>query len=921
MKRRAGQAGRIIAEAFHQLGRIMLLALLLLLLGVCALGLRLSAGPIELPALASWLATAVSGQGINITVQRADLAWAGYTEGGGVPFYLRLGGISVRNAAQLELVNIPSARLVVVPSALFGGGDQSPVLVSGTQARFNGSNVPVTLDAKLAMARGFVLARADIRVTLGPGRLGAGQMSVPISGGGFTLDFTPQSARLSQGMLHLAASAGAAPVLAITGTAALDHVWQAQVHITGDRVQARDLPRYWPPALIPKTRDWVLHNITAGTATHGDFTFSLSAPPTLTRIAIANVTGGFDGRDLTLAWLPGAIPITGLSGRFQMPDRDEALVTAQAATLAGLVLDKGSFTITGIAGPEQTGHLDVALHGGVAAALGVLAAPPINLLRHAPRQITMAQGDATATVRANIPFRPQITLRQVDLHVEAMLHNVSLAPMLPGLPLTKGDLRVVATGTTLRLYGGAQFAGAPMRISLLAGLTGAAGLQDFTMAGAAGPGLMASLGLARESTLVTLGAAAVPFMVQISPAGGTDNTAQLAALILDLTPASLALPRFGWAKKAGQAGRVDLHIMLDKGAVTGLRDASVTAPDLDLRVRSAGGRIIIARADIGRTRAQGQITPPNGPGQPWQVLVSGPMLDLRAMPDMPAHPSASAPPTSPPTLAPTPAGKPTGPYWQLKLNFGALALSPSPAPELAGFTLTATGQGGTMQGATGAAGGVSLIIGRDAGGRTALGLRTADGGALLNALGLSREISGGDLVLNADYGAGADTQGRLTLKHFRLMDAPVFTKVLQAATIYGVGAATSGPGLSFARAVVPFKMTDDALYLDGARAFSASLGFTASGRIALGHDDIDLDCTIIPAYALNALPGKIPLLGHLFTAEAGGGLFAVRAHVTGSRADPQISVNPLSVLAPGVLRDVFGGSGESAPPTTGGAVK
>ena len=54
MKRRAGQAGRIIGEALHQVGRIVMLFVSLLLLGVCLLGFRLSYGPLQIPELASY---------------------------------------------------------------------------------------------------------------------------------------------------------------------------------------------------------------------------------------------------------------------------------------------------------------------------------------------------------------------------------------------------------------------------------------------------------------------------------------------------------------------------------------------------------------------------------------------------------------------------------------------------------------------------------------------------------------------------------------------------------------------------------------------------------------------------------------------------------------------------------------------------
>jgi hypothetical protein len=60
--------------------------------------------------------------------------------------------------------------------------------------------------------------------------------------------------------------------------------------------------------------------------------------------------------------------------------------------------------------------------------------------------------------------------------------------------------------------------------------------------------------------------------------------------------------------------------------------------------------------------------------------------------------------------------------------------------------------------------------------------------------------------------------------------------------------------------------------------------------------------TIVPAYALNSIIGNIPLIGSLLLGGEGQGLFAANYRATGSAADPQVSVNPLSALTPGFLR-------------------
>jgi hypothetical protein len=125
-------------------------------------------------------------------------------------------------------------------------------------------------------------------------------------------------------------------------------------------------------------------------------------------------------------------------------------------------------------------------------------------------------------------------------------------------------------------------------------------------------------------------------------------------------------------------------------------------------------------------------------------------------------------------------------------------------------------------------------------------------------------------------------------------------------TLYGLVEALSGPGLSFARLVAPFTLTPETLALADARAFSASLGLTAKGRLDRRRRRLAVEGTIVPAYIFNSLLGNIPLLGRLFSPEAGGGVFAATFQLQGPIDDPQVRVNPLAALTPGFLRGLFG---------------
>ena len=144
-----------------------------------------------------------------------------------------------------------------------------------------------------------------------------------------------------------------------------------------------------------------------------------------------------------------------------------------------------------------------------------------------------------------------------------------------------------------------------------------------------------------------------------------------------------------------------------------------------------------------------------------------------------------------------------------------------------------------------------------------------------------------------------------------MIDAPTFTKLIGVMSLTGVIDALKGGGLNFDVLDAPFKLEGGVLELTQARASGATLGVTASGLVDMKNRVLDLKGTVVPAYAINALLGKIPLIGELFTGkEKGGGLFAATYTMQGQGENIDIVVNPLSALAPGAVRDIFTGSGK-----------
>jgi hypothetical protein len=903
MKRLGGQARWVAGQIVHMVGLLILGLVSLLGLAVFILAFRLSEGPIQLPFLASVLATAVSGQGITIHINQAALAWGGYRQGGAAPLYLKLGGIAAHNAAGLALAEVPDARLIFLPSALLGS--KAPILVNSADAHFVGSNAGVSMLASIRLGLAFRLSSADLFITLGAGGLGAGGDSLPITGGGFLLHITPHFLALNNGELLLTPRGASAPVVKFSGAGQRDGDWHGALTITADAVHAQDLYNYWPAGLDGGARDWVTGNITAGLAHDGKITFGLAAPTNLSRIDVNSLAGGFTGTNMTMNWIPHAHPITALSGTLAVLSPDSLLITVTSAALGKLALSHGTMNITGLTKPRQTGAVKVAVAGSVQDAIAVLNAPPLSLLRAAPSQLAEATGGLTATATATLPLINNLTLDAVNLDLRAQLTGVAVPTPFAGLGFSDGALALRTSTAAITVAGIAKFADEPATVAAQADFRSAPALRRFTMHSLLGPTFLHDYGLDAATDFTDPVAGAVPFdlAVTATPSGET------ATLNADMTGAKLGVPAFGWSKPAGAKGRLTLNAALNNGAFGSLTALAATAPQLDILGRASGGVLVLSVADIGETRAVGSIAPSSATA-PWRIKFAGPELSLRAILNPPTKGEAKQAARATPG-----ATTPNGPVWQATLRFTKFRLAKAPAPILQNFSFIGTGQGGTVLTASSHALSqngfpVSLAIARAPAHRRDLDLAATDGGEVLRVLGAYDDMQGGELILHANYGDNRPLTGLVTVRQFRLLQAPAIGKVLQGLTIYGVAEATSGPGLEFDQLVAPFSIARGTLTLSDARAYSASLGFTASGDIALADGNCDLSGTIIPAYALNALPGKIPVVGKLFTAEKGGGLFAVRARVSGLLADPRVTVNPLSALTPGVLRDVFGGAAE-----------
>ncbi len=196
---------------------------------------------------------------------------------------------------------------------------------------------------------------------------------------------------------------------------------------------------------------------------------------------------------------------------------------------------------------------------------------------------------------------------------------------------------------------------------------------------------------------------------------------------------------------------------------------------------------------------------------------------------------------------------------------------------------------------------------REAGGERHFHLQASKAGEALKALGVSDRVTGGTLELSGAYDdsiAPPQLNARLAVKDFTMKNAQILGRILSIGSLTGLSNALTGSGIAFEKLTADVSARAGVFTIQKGVASGTALGITVGGTLDDNHKTYALKGVVAPAYALNSLLGKIPLIGFI----AGGadeGLIAFNYSVGGTFEQPDVSVNPLSGLTPGFLRKIF----------------
>ncbi len=666
--------------------------------------------------------------------------------------------------------------------------------------------------------------------------------------------------------------------LALTGRAEIaEDGWKGGLDVALNAIEAQRLMRLWPVSAVPGTRKWLSENV--GQAEFTNFKAALRfAEKTPPRFALGYEFSGAEVRFIrTLPPIQEGHGRATIEGNVYTVVVDGGHVTAPQG---GRIEVGGSvMTVPDITKFPATAEVRLITDAPLTATLSLLDQEPFRFLQKAERPVDLGQGRAVLASDLRFPLIARITAKDVEYNVSGRILDFSSDKIVPGRTVTSPDMAVKVTNQGLSLSGEGLLG--PMPI--------VARYDQRFNATVKGQATVRGSARISDAWLRDLGIS-LP-QGWLGGETGADITLDLAKgkparlhLESDLVGATLSVAPLSWSKGAKTRGKLALDAVL--GTAPEVTALSLTAPGLAAQGRittKAGGGLDLA--SFASLKVGNWLDAPadiRGTGKAGiTVALNGGTLDLRN------RPSGGG------------GGGGTGGNVPIKVNLDRLVVSSGIA--ITGFSgnflQRAGGLDGTFVGAVNGAGRIEGATVPVKGG-TAIRIRSGNAGGVLAAAGIFDKGRGGSMDLTLQpRGAEGNYIGIGTFKNLSVQGAPALAELLSAVSVVGLLEQLNGNGILFGEGDVEFTLQPEGVQVRRGAAVGASMGISFAGLYRSGSGQLDIQGTISPLYILNGI-------GQIFTRK-GEGLFGFNYRITGTSDNPQVSVNPLSILTPGMFREIF----------------
>ncbi len=649
----------------------------------------------------------------------------------------------------------------------------------------------------------------------------------------------------------------------------------------------------WPKNVIPDAYIWIAANMSKGVFTHGEVTVKGKAKLDDLENVVLESGGGFieakDGRITYLGGMP-AVEEASAHATFDLDHMDVQILGGHTGPIKLL-----PFTIVMDHFQQDTQYITIPakIQGPITNVLTLLDSPPLGYAKEIGLDPKDSVGTVEGTLTLHMPMLDALLLKDVEVKANAVLKDFGAQKLIPGIVLSQGLLDLDVTKDGFGLKGGLALNKVPAKVEWKSRFHSDEGkpLHEATVkASVKNEQWDAFYGLG--DLIKVQGETPVVIDYQNIKKGLSKIQGKIA-----LKQAAVQVKPIAWQKPAGATAQFSFALDMEEG-----KNLFFSAIDLQgTGVRVKGTAALDATTSqlvafdsnpfvVGRSNARVHYARPTALTLPQSIKVEGEAFDISGFEsDKPDAAQAAR-------------------VKQYDLKLTKLYTSEK------GFMASLSGHAQRDQEGWHdidlwgiAQGSVPVYVRLEQkNGRGLFQFKSDDFGFALQGLGFSDGVRGGAIEINGEGSADAPRaiDGKIKIDSFVVSDLPVLARLLSAVSPFGFVDLITGDA-SFDHLRGYYRWHGDQVDLRDIRAAGSVVGINLDGRVNMEKSEANLNGTLVPFSFMNSIIGSIPLLGDVITGGSGQGIIAATFTVKGPLSGMDVSVNPVSLLTPGFLRNIF----------------
>jgi AsmA-like C-terminal region len=711
------------------------------------------------------------------------------------------------------------------------------------------------------------------------------------------------------------------PRIAATGQALFskaDDGHDQKIELKVNKSDARSVLALWPHTIAPETRRALVVRIEAGVVDNltivSDVTVAMlagmrkgeSLPDTAVRLDI-------EASDIRLK-LASGLPLLAVANAtgFMTGQTFAATIPAALFEVVGvpaIALTEGKFIIADTWASRPVGKASFKARGEVDSLVTFLSTPVMREFAPFAVDPGAVRGAMDLKGSVTLPLGDNLKASEVVVQASGTLSNLASDTLMAPEKMDGTSLALTYDKGALVLKGDGRISGEKGQIDIRQPSKGG-GEATFSLVLDQAARQRRGFGFDGQVN----GPVSVKVIKSLVTKGNVDPRIEV-----DLSRASIDGLLPGWTKPAGRAGKLSFTLT-DDGNGYDFEDLT-----LDSSPVLAKGRVSLDKKNAFESASLTSFRLSPGDelkleatqdGNVLKLVVRGVVADARPFLKDLSSPSASARPGQ---------KRSTGPEFDLDLAVPILTGFNAEAVGGASLKLSKRGREVRQLNFEGRIGKspVAAKLSRRGDGSGLVTITSANGGAFLRYLDLYKRAFDGDLILTVT--PDSDQQnGEILLRDFSVRNEPALKRVVSEQGAVndrsggGPAAKINVEEVEFTKLRAGFVRNGGRLEIRDAVLWGQQVGFTLQGNVDFTRDRIDIAGTFVPGYAFNNAFSQVPIVGRILGGGQNEGLFAVNFRLNGAASAPSMTVNPLSALAPGILRrfiDPFGGSPQGGRPT------